>query len=204
MDDKSNGEGHSRLRRLLQLCALAVVAGLIALLVHATLDRGAGRELVSQVEAGSMPRAPHFNLGIVWDHAEAWPPELRAALADEAISLRELRGWPVVLNFWASWCLPCKAEAPRLKAAAQEASGKVVFLGIDVQDFESDARGFLERYDTNYVSIRDGGHSTYSAYGLTGLPETYFVDASGRVAAHVVGELSARDLNVGISQAVGQ
>jgi cytochrome c biogenesis protein CcmG, thiol:disulfide interchange protein DsbE len=204
MDEKPNREGHSRLRRLLQVCALAVVAGLIALLVNAILNRGAGQELVAQVEAGSTPPAPDFKLGVIWAQSETWPSDLRDALADEEISLRELRGWPVVLNFWASWCSPCKAEAPRLNTAAQENSGKVVFLGIDVQDFESDARRFLERYDTNYVSVRDGGGSTYGAYGLTGLPETYFLDRKGRVAAHVVGEVSATELNVGISSAVGQ
>jgi cytochrome c biogenesis protein CcmG/thiol:disulfide interchange protein DsbE len=203
MDEKDR-ERKSRLRRLLQLCALAVIVGLIALLVNATLDRGAGRELVSQVDAGSTPPAPDFKLEVIWTHAETWPPELRTALADETVSPRELRGWPVVLNFWASWCSPCKAEAPRLNAAAQEESGKVVFLGIDVQDFESDARRFLERYETNYVSVRDGGDSTYSAYGLTGLPETYFLDRTGRVAAHVAGEVSPTELNLGISQAVGQ
>jgi cytochrome c biogenesis protein CcmG, thiol:disulfide interchange protein DsbE len=202
--DEKNRERHTRLRRLLQLCALAVVAGLIALLVNATLDRGSGRELVSQVEAGSTPLAPDFKLEVIWAHAETWPPALRAALADETISLRELRGWPVVLNFWASWCSPCKAEAPRLNAAARTHSGKVIFLGIDVQDFESDARRFLEHYETNYVSVRDGGDSTYGNYGLTGLPETYFLDRMGRVAAHAVGEVSPTELNVGISQAVGQ
>jgi cytochrome c biogenesis protein CcmG/thiol:disulfide interchange protein DsbE len=109
-----------------------------------------------------------------------------------------------VLNFWASWCSPCKAEAPRLNAAAQTHSGTVIFMGIDVQDFESDARRFLERYKANYVSVRDGGDSTYGNYGLTGLPETYFLDRMGRVAEHAIGEVSPTELNVGISQAVGQ
>jgi cytochrome c biogenesis protein CcmG, thiol:disulfide interchange protein DsbE len=75
-------------------------------------------------------------------------------------------------------------------------------LGVDVQDFESDARSFLERYDTNYVSVRDGGSSTYENYGLTGIPETYYLDARGRVVAHAVGEVSPDELEAGIANAV--
>jgi cytochrome c biogenesis protein CcmG/thiol:disulfide interchange protein DsbE len=122
----------------------------------------------------------------------------RAALDDGRVSLAELRGHPVVLNFWASWCVPCKAEAPRLAAAAKAHAGDVLFLGIDVQDFKSDARRFLTKYEANYVSVRDGGDSTYSAYGLTGLPETYYLDRPGRILAHSVGEVSKTELEQGI------
>jgi cytochrome c biogenesis protein CcmG/thiol:disulfide interchange protein DsbE len=106
------------------------------------------------------------------------------------------------MNFWASWCVPCKAEEPRLIASARRHAGEVVFLGVDVQDFKSDARSFLERYDTNYVSLRDGGSSTYENFGLTGIPETYYLDARGRVVAHAVGEVSPDELEGGIADAV--
>jgi len=105
------------------------------------------------------------------------------------------------MNFWASWCVPCKAEAPRLVASAQRHAGEVVFLGVDVQDLKGDARSFLERYKTNYVSVRDGGSSTYANYGLTGLPETYYLDARGRVVDHAVGEISPEELEAGIASA---
>lgn len=172
------------------------------MLVQRTLAKGAGPHLVSEVRAGKTPSAPDFALTVIWPHAETWPPELRSALADERVSPGELRGYPVVMNFWASWCLPCKAEAPRLVASATAHAGEVVFLGLDVQDFRSDARRFLERYETNYVSVRDGGDSTYSAYGLTGLPETYFLDRRGRVIAHSVGEISEAELEAGIAAAI--
>jgi cytochrome c biogenesis protein CcmG, thiol:disulfide interchange protein DsbE len=71
-----------------------------------------------------------------------------------------------------------------------------------VQDFESDARRFLERHEANYVSVRDGGDSTYSAYGLTGLPETYFLDHAGRVLAHSLGEISSEELEANIRMVV--
>jgi cytochrome c biogenesis protein CcmG/thiol:disulfide interchange protein DsbE len=160
--------------------------------------------LVSEVKAGNEPLGPDFDLPVLWPHSETWPAALRAVVRDGHVSLRELRGYPVVMNFWASWCVPCKAEAPRLVASARRHAGRVVFLGVDVQDFESDARRFLERYRTNYVSVRDGGDSTYSAYGLTGLPETYYLDGGGRIVAHSVGEISAAELEAGIETALGR
>ena len=202
MDEQQKRERRSPLRRLLQVCALAVIAALIGLLVNATLNKGAGPRLVSEVKTGARPQAPDFKLPVVWAHSETWPPTLRGALADGTVSLRELRGWPVVLNFWASWCSPCKAEAPRLNAAADKHSGAVVFLGVDVQDFESDARHFSERFETNYVSVRDDGDSTYSAYGLTGLPETYYLDTRGRVVAHSIGEVSEAELEANVADAM--
>jgi cytochrome c biogenesis protein CcmG/thiol:disulfide interchange protein DsbE len=74
-----------------------------------------------------------------------------------------------------------------------------VFLAINVQDLRSAARGFLERFHVPYVSVHDGGSGTYGAYGLTGLPETYYIDARGRILAHDVGEVSRRNLERGIA-----
>jgi cytochrome c biogenesis protein CcmG/thiol:disulfide interchange protein DsbE len=118
------------------------------------------------------------------------------------VSLSELRGKPVVLNFWASWCVPCGREAPRLAASAKAHYGEVVFLGLDVKDFSDDARKFLRKYKVNYVSVRDGGSRSYNEYGLTGLPETYFLDRHGRIVAHKLGEIRRNELESGINQAL--
>ena len=186
--------------RGLQGLALALVAGLLALLAWRLVDEGSGGALVSAVAAEQKPAAPAFDLPLLWNHRETWPESARHALADGRVSLAELRGHPVVINFWASWCVPCKAEAPRLAEAARAYTRKVLFLGIDVQDFKTDARRFLTKYKVNYPSVRDGGDSTYTAYGLTGLPETYYLDAGGRILAHDLGEVSRQELEAGLAK----
>jgi cytochrome c biogenesis protein CcmG, thiol:disulfide interchange protein DsbE len=140
---------------------------------------------------------------VLWPRAETWPASTRNALTDEEVSLSELRGFPIVLNFWASWCIPCGREAPRLNASARAHRGEVVFLGLDVKDFSDDARKFLRKHDTNYVSVRDGGSQSYDAYGLTGLPETYFLDGRGRIVAHKLGEIRHGELESGVTRALG-
>jgi cytochrome c biogenesis protein CcmG/thiol:disulfide interchange protein DsbE len=189
--------------RLLQLAALSVVASLIALLGWRAVAANRGTSLLADIRADRRPAAPDFRLSVLWTRAETSPSELRRALGDAEVSVRELRGRPVVLNFWASWCIPCKEEAPILTASATAHRGRVAFLGVDVQDFESDALRFLRRYDVNYPSVRDGGDSTYRAYGLTGLPETYYLDARGRIVEHSPGQLSADALEAGIASAAG-
>ena len=191
----------SPLFRLLQAVVIAAVAGMLALLIWRVAFGDSGAELVAAINDGKKPSAPAFELGVIWRHDETWPPALRPALADGKVALAELRGYPVVVNFWASWCIPCKREAPRLTASARAHAGEVAVLGLDIQDFTSDARRFLARYETNYVSVRDGGGSTYSDYGLTGVPETYYMDRRGRIVAHSIGEVFRRELEEGIKEA---
>ena len=191
----------SLLWRVLRAVSVTLVGGLFVLLVLQVVHHGRGTRLVKDVRSGRNPAAPSFDLSVIWPHTETWPRELRSAVVDSKVSLRELRGYPVVINFWASWCGPCKAEASRLTDTARLHSRRVVFLGIDVQDFKGDARKFLREFDTNYVSLRDGSGSTFSDYGLTGVPETYWIDSHGRIVAHYPGEISRERLEQGIAEA---
>jgi len=202
---RQNGRGADQrqagiLVRLLQVGAVGLVVALLGLLLWKVVASEAS-DLQSRIRAGEKPAAPAFELPVIWDKRETWPAQARAALDDGKLSLRELRGHPVVINFWASWCKPCEEEAPILAASARAHAGRVVFLGIDIQDFTSDARKFLDRFKANYVSVRDSSNRSYSDYGLTGVPETFYLDARGRAVAHSLGGLSREELERGIAAA---
>jgi cytochrome c biogenesis protein CcmG/thiol:disulfide interchange protein DsbE len=156
----------ARLKLGAQVLALALVTGLFVLLVWklASQDEGASRKL----ERGETPPAPVFRL----DRLDR-PGKL---------SLASYRGRPVVLNFWASWCVPCKEEAPLLEAVWRRYRDRgLVVLGIDINDLRSDARRFARQNRMSYPLAFDGVGKTSTDYGLTGVPETFFVARSGRL-----------------------
>ena len=103
-----------------------------------------------------------------------------------SFALERTRGRPVLLNFWASWCAPCKDEAPYLRRAHELYGDRVEFVGIDVKDARSDAISFARRHGLDYTHVRDTG-AIYSTYGLTGQPESFLIDDRGVVLEHVRG-----------------
>jgi cytochrome c biogenesis protein CcmG, thiol:disulfide interchange protein DsbE len=109
------------------------------------------------------------------------------------LRLASLRGKAVVLNFWASWCGPCKSEAPVLERLWQQYRGKgVVFVGIDSNDASSDARRFVSAHGITYPVVSDkNGLVAANSYDIDSLPVTYFVDRRGRlVGTHVLGAVN--------------
>lgn len=187
----------------LKAVAAAAVIGILALLIWATLAASRGQNFVGKIAADKRPQAPAFDLSVLWPHTETWPRSLVPTIANGKLALASLRGHPVVLNFWASWCIPCRDEAPILHAGALRHRGKVVFVGIDVQDLTGDGRAFARKYRVNYVSLRDAGNGAYNAYGLTGVPETYYIDARGRATAHAIGVVTTATLEQGIASITG-
>ncbi len=123
-------------------------------------------------------------------------PEFSAPLlvGDGSLSLSELEGKPVVLNFWASWCGPCKDEAPLLREAFDVYGRRIHFIGVDIRDGRSDALAFVAEHGLDYPSVRDEGQTIYQDYGLTGQPETFFIDSEGVLVEHVAGPLEAERL----------
>lgn len=123
------------------------------------------------------------------------PDFIAPSFAGGDLTLSDFRGKPVVLNFWASWCPPCRAEASDLQRVSQAyRSRDVVFVGVNVQDSEPDARVYLRDFGVTYPNVRDTTDEISVAYGTTGLPTTFFVDREGHVGDLWVGPLTEQQL----------
>jgi cytochrome c biogenesis protein CcmG/thiol:disulfide interchange protein DsbE len=119
------------------------------------------------------------------------------------LRLEELRGKVVFLNFWASWCPPCRVEARMLEAAWRGHKDRgVVFLGINIQDKEEAARKFLEEFDVTYPNGMDPGSKIAIDYGVWGLPETFIIDREGRITYKHVGALGVETVIAKLDEAL--
>ena len=111
------------------------------------------------------------------------------------LTLSDLRGQPVVVNFWASWCSPCREEAADLENVWRDYKGRgVVFVGVNVSDARQDALGYVKEFDITYSNGPDPGKKIYDAYGVTGFPETFFVNRQGIIVRKYVGPLDEQTL----------
>jgi cytochrome c biogenesis protein CcmG/thiol:disulfide interchange protein DsbE len=119
-------------------------------------------------------------------------PDFSLTLFDgRTIRLSDFRGKVVFLNFWASWCPPCRAEARMLEQAWQRYKDQgVVFLGVEIQDKEEAARGFIQEFGITYINGRDPQNRIAIDYGVYGIPETFFIDKDGRITYKHIGAQS--------------
>ncbi|MDP6560287.1 MAG: TlpA disulfide reductase family protein [Candidatus Binatia bacterium] len=133
----------------------------------------------------------------------AAPPFTLTLFDGKKLRLEDLRGKAVLLNFWSSWCIPCREEARDIEAAWQRSKDKnIIFLGIDMQDTEKDARTFLKEFDIHYPNGRDSTGSISIDYGVWGIPETFFIDPNGRITHKHVGALGRRIITVKLEEAL--
>ncbi len=169
------------MRRTAVPFVVVAALALMGLLVYGVLAVGESTTLDDAIARGERPAAPAKTL-----------PKLGGGEA----SLADLRGKPVVLNFWASWCDPCKDEAPALQAAHERLrrEGGMV-LGVTVDDASPDAKAFSRELGLTFPSLRDVDGELGEAYGRLGVPETFAIDRGGRVAAVERGPVTAASLD---------
>ena len=151
--------------------AIVGVLALIALLAYGLASNEPDRGIERALAAGERVAAP--------------PLELPRLFGGGRGSLADYRGRVVVLNFWASWCVPCREESPLLQRWHERisAGGRATVLGVDILDVTDDARGFAREYGLTYPMLRDGDGDSLDDYGVVAYPETFVIDRRGRIAA---------------------
>jgi peroxiredoxin len=113
---------------------------------------------------------------------------------NEEIGLENFKGKPIVINFWATWCGPCKQEIPFFEKTWKEYKDKgVVFIGIDVMDDKENAEEFIETLGISYTNLYDPSGKTSNAYGVVALPATFFIDKNGNIAVKHYGSFLGSD-----------
>lgn len=114
-------------------------------------------------------------------------PEFTLQTLDgHTLKLSDLKGRPVLLNFWASWCIPCKEEAPLLRDIAEKQSADgLAIVGVVYQDQPGRAQEFVREYNLNFPSVLDPKLDTAIDYGVGGVPETFFIDENGVIRRHL-------------------
>ena len=192
-------------RWLVPAVAVAIVGAFVALLAYGVVAQNPSTTIDDNLAQGQSTPAPPFRLAVLQHGSlgSLLEPKLGAKLARPSVSLSELRGTPIVLNVWASWCIPCQQEAPTLERAwrHQGRPHGVLFLGLDTQDATLDAHTFMRRYHVDYPNIRDPSNDVPLSYGVTGVPETFFITSRGRIVGHIIGESTAQQLIAGIAAA---
>lgn len=157
---------------------LAVVALIVGGVVAA--------ELLTAGEGSSTRRAPQL------------PSQV---LSGRSVDLASLRGKPALVNFWASWCAPCKQEAPELKRFSESLGNRATLVGVDWGDSADNARDFIASSGWQYPILRDPTQKVGTQYGLNGLPTTFVIDSHGNIVRALQGPQTVASLDRALSAA---
>jgi cytochrome c biogenesis protein CcmG/thiol:disulfide interchange protein DsbE len=161
--------------RIRSIIAVLVAVAIVALLVFGLISKGNSRLAVGETAPSpTLPKLDETGSG----------------------SLKEYRGKWVLVNFWASWCIPCRDEAPELEKFQQEHAGEnFTVVGIDTQDLSDDGTKFADEFELTYPQLHDGNGDNGHEFGTTGVPENYLLEPNGKLAWDVAGPVDARILS---------
>ncbi len=181
--DMQEATRHSRNRRLIWAGAVTAVVGLMVILILARPTPQDAALVIGRASAG-----------------ETAPDVEMVDFDGELVTLSDYAGTPVVLNFWASWCPFCIAEMPDFERVSQATTGRVAFIGVNLQDDAGLAKSLAGETGVTYRLTRDPQGVVYAAFGGIGMPTTVFVDASGIVREVVTGQMSETQLRSKIAE----
>ena len=184
-----DGRNFLRARWKIIVPLLLVFGGLVAVLVWGALDKDSATGGSGATRPGK--EAPAFSL---------------ESFSGGTVSLADFEGQPVIINFWASWCAPCRQEMPALETTWQlfrERDLVVVGINLPKSDPEESARAFLDEFGISYPNVFDMRGFTAIDYGVSGIPVTFFVDREGVVTRRFVGTLTDGSLMVWTEELVG-
>jgi cytochrome c biogenesis protein CcmG/thiol:disulfide interchange protein DsbE len=187
MDQDNEGIFQNRRKILLSSLVIVLFASFLMLLVVGIINRSA-----ITAESGAQrlgQQAPEFTL----ENIES----------GEMVELSTLKGKPLVINFWASWCTPCRVEMPHfVDAFHQYSTEDITFIGIHTMEPESDARKFIDAFEIpteeGFLILSDDTGTSTIDYGVSGIPATFFVDSSGFVKKRWIGGISRENLQLNI------
>ena len=194
------------MKRILIRSLTAALAAVLLLTAVSCATNGGGIETIPQKETTAAPdtdapdtpadTTPEQNPNQALDFTvQDWEGNM--------VKLSDFFGKPIVLNFWASWCPPCKAELPDFDDACKKYDGEVVFLMVNMTDNQMEtvevAKDFIKTYGYDFPVYFDVDYQAAMVYGVRSIPQTYFINAEGEAVATATGMISASQLEQGIS-----
>jgi peroxiredoxin len=182
---------------------LAAIGG--AIVVTRALGDDADDTLIFAVPTPVATAAPEEGIGPLDDRrpaqGEPAPDFVLRDVSGTTVRLSDLRGKVVFVNFWATWCQPCKKELPDIQQLSREYPDDLVVLAINVEEPADDAAAFFEENDLSMAALLDRTGAVYRQYGLRGLPDTFFVDRDGNIAVIAYGYLTEAMMRERLSRA---